>query len=172
MNTGIRWLKVVLHIGVQTMIASPTSLLLGATNSFNTDTDALHPNTRGTDVVGSPILFVDDDVLAAFDRTVEPSDGIVEDVEASFDGSNESDGEDPDDGEDEDDIDWSEPMFVHGHRGQVDESSRELRVEAFDAERAMQCGFLGPGCAAPSGAIEMLRQRDPVETGDVNLYVL
>ena len=143
------------------------------------DVDAIHPNVGGIDIVGSPILFIDDDVLAAFDRTIEPSDGIVGDNEVSFDGSHDSDGEDPDNGEDDLDRDW--PLFIRGrHDSANDDSGRELRLHADDPrEEAMHASGLfirNGGGLAPTvddGMIDLFRHRDPTRIdGIVDFYVL
>ncbi len=222
MTTGIRWLKIVLQIGVQAMI---TSLLLGvhpgAVKFYShaidgrrdehpraaehvaidpsrllrddieriagmraIDVDGEVPHDGGVDIVGSPILFVEDDVLAAFDRAVDSNFGDSQVTgddaagiqhpsrlprDASFDGTRDSDGEDPD----EDDIDWSQPMFV---RGTNIESSRELRVEAFDNER-MHAACLIPGASGalapsvPDDLLDLYRQRDPMRDGIVNFVL-
>lgn len=128
------------------------------------DVDAIHPNVGGVDIVGSPILSIDDDVLAAFDRTIEACDINVENREASFDGSHDSDGDD--------DLDW--PHFV---RGSTDESSRELRLYADDPERMSAAGLIpgSRGALAPSvpdDILDLFRQRDPSREGSVDFYVL
>ena len=147
---------------------------------------AAPPILDSDDTAGSPILFVDDEILAAFDHAVETCALAVED-HASFDETRDSSfapsgasedksdndalGEDPDD----DDIDWSQPMFVRGHRGQDDESSREHRLHADDPneiERMHAAGLFG-GALAPteSGSmVELMRHREPIQS--VDFYVL
>lgn len=200
MTTGIRWLKIVLRTGAQAMIITslllgvqppgtvkffthnlaayaavdPSRLLRDDIDQIAgmraIDVDAINPDVGGVDIVGSPILMIDDcEIDPAFDRAIETCDESDEDPSVSFDGSDN--GEDPDD----DDIDWSQPMFV---RGTNDETGREQRVYAddpLDLDRMHAAGIFGgsSGGFAPTtsgGMIDLMRHRDPIET--VDFYVL
>lgn len=133
MNTGIRWLKIVLHLGEQAMI---TSLLLGVnspgahTPKFVFDTDRIAqvraidvdraeaPILDSDDTAGPPILFVE-----ALD--------LYGTVEASLIPAADLQGPDGEDDLDDEDIDW--PLFAHGTSNKaVDQSSHELRLHADD----------------------------------------
>ncbi len=104
------------------------------------DVDSPHPKFNGIDVIGSPILFVDDEILAAFDRTVDNDSKTVV--------TNDSDDEDSDDGEDDLDRDW--PLFVRGTSDQANE---------------MHLGIFG-GCSSTVRYAELERQRvrEPIES--------
>lgn len=102
----------------------------------------------GVDVIGSPILFVTDDVLAAFDKAVDRCERNGDANDETFDFG---------------------PMHVDNA---TDESSRMLHVEALDPERMEAAGLFG-GALAPkeSGSlVELMRHREPIQI--VDFYVL
>lgn len=101
------------------------------------------------DTVGSPIWYVNDDVLAAFDRAVIRCERRDDDrADMAFDS------------DDDEKFDFG-PAHMHGA---TDESSRELRVHADDPNE-MSLGIFG-GCASTVKYAELERQRvrEPIET--------